>query len=201
MPVCATCSRRSASPPVIRTMCGSLRHPAWPVPSHCRGGRSACPQAIVTDLGREQQRGVLAHELAHLVRRDPLWLGSGAGDGAPLLPPAAQLARAPRTAGDGRVRLRRLGRAPGGFRPAAGPLPPHRGGVDRRSHRTAAGAGDGVARFAPHASRRAVGARRWYPCRSRPAHGPRPGCPHGCGNDGGRPRRDRRCAGDAPGSP
>ena len=39
-------------------------------------GREIClPQAIVTDLGREQQRGVLAHELAHLVRRDPLWLG------------------------------------------------------------------------------------------------------------------------------
>ena len=35
-------------------------------------GREIClPQAIVTDLGREQQRGVLAHELAHLVRRDP----------------------------------------------------------------------------------------------------------------------------------
>jgi len=39
-------------------------------------GREIClPQAIVSNLGREQQRGVLAHELAHLVRRDPLWLG------------------------------------------------------------------------------------------------------------------------------
>jgi beta-lactamase regulating signal transducer with metallopeptidase domain len=39
-------------------------------------GREIClPEAVLTDLGPEQQRGVLAHELAHLVRRDPLWLG------------------------------------------------------------------------------------------------------------------------------
>lgn len=39
-------------------------------------GREIClPEAVVTELGPEQQRGVLAHELAHLVRRDPLWLG------------------------------------------------------------------------------------------------------------------------------
>ncbi|MBP2647413.1 MAG: putative rane protein [Gemmatimonadetes bacterium] len=39
-------------------------------------GREIClPEAVVTELGREQQRGVLAHELAHVVRRDPLWLG------------------------------------------------------------------------------------------------------------------------------
>jgi Zn-dependent protease with chaperone function len=39
-------------------------------------GHEICvPQAVVTDLGREHQRGVLAHELAHLIRRDPLWLG------------------------------------------------------------------------------------------------------------------------------
>lgn len=39
-------------------------------------GREICvPEAVVTDLGPEQQRGVLAHELAHLVRRDPVWLG------------------------------------------------------------------------------------------------------------------------------
>lgn len=40
-------------------------------------GREIClPEAVVTDLGQEQQRGVLAHELAHLVRRDPCWLGA-----------------------------------------------------------------------------------------------------------------------------
>ena len=39
-------------------------------------GHEICvPQAVVTDLGHEHQRGVLAHELAHLIRRDPLWLG------------------------------------------------------------------------------------------------------------------------------
>ena len=39
-------------------------------------GREIClPEAVANGLGLEQQRGVLAHELAHLVRRDPLWLG------------------------------------------------------------------------------------------------------------------------------
>jgi beta-lactamase regulating signal transducer with metallopeptidase domain len=32
------------------------------------------PDAALTDLDREQQESMLAHELAHLVRRDPLWL-------------------------------------------------------------------------------------------------------------------------------
>lgn len=32
------------------------------------------PAAALTDLDDEQMRGLLAHELAHLVRRDPLWL-------------------------------------------------------------------------------------------------------------------------------
>ena len=32
------------------------------------------PEAALTDLDEEQQRGLLAHELAHLSRRDPLWL-------------------------------------------------------------------------------------------------------------------------------
>lgn len=32
------------------------------------------PEAALTDLEPEQQRSMLAHELAHLVRRDPAWL-------------------------------------------------------------------------------------------------------------------------------
>ncbi len=32
------------------------------------------PEAAITDLDEDQQRGLLAHELAHLHRRDPLWL-------------------------------------------------------------------------------------------------------------------------------
>jgi HEAT repeat protein/beta-lactamase regulating signal transducer with metallopeptidase domain len=32
------------------------------------------PLSALTDLDVEQQRGLLAHELAHLIRRDPLWL-------------------------------------------------------------------------------------------------------------------------------
>ena len=39
-------------------------------------GRSeiAVPEAALTELARDQQRGMLAHELAHLERRDPAWL-------------------------------------------------------------------------------------------------------------------------------
>ncbi|HEU4722025.1 MAG TPA: HEAT repeat domain-containing protein, partial [Gemmatimonadaceae bacterium] len=33
------------------------------------------PESALTDLDLEQQRSMLAHELAHLARRDPLWLG------------------------------------------------------------------------------------------------------------------------------
>lgn len=32
------------------------------------------PEAVLTELEPEQQRSLLAHELAHLARRDPLWL-------------------------------------------------------------------------------------------------------------------------------
>jgi HEAT repeat protein/beta-lactamase regulating signal transducer with metallopeptidase domain len=33
------------------------------------------PETALTDLDVEQQRSLLAHELAHLARRDPLWVG------------------------------------------------------------------------------------------------------------------------------
>ena len=33
------------------------------------------PDTALTDLDLEQQRSLLAHELAHLARRDPIWLG------------------------------------------------------------------------------------------------------------------------------
>jgi HEAT repeat protein/beta-lactamase regulating signal transducer with metallopeptidase domain len=33
------------------------------------------PETALTDLDLEQQRSLLAHELAHLARRDPVWLG------------------------------------------------------------------------------------------------------------------------------
>jgi len=40
------------------------------------GGREIClPSAALVELEPEQQRAMLAHELAHLVRRDPQWLG------------------------------------------------------------------------------------------------------------------------------
>ncbi len=39
------------------------------------GTREICvPDAALTELEPDQQRGLLAHELAHLKRRDPLWL-------------------------------------------------------------------------------------------------------------------------------
>ncbi len=37
----------------------------------------ALPEAALTDLDPEQQRSMLAHELAHLERRDPAWLAFG----------------------------------------------------------------------------------------------------------------------------
>jgi HEAT repeat protein/beta-lactamase regulating signal transducer with metallopeptidase domain len=40
------------------------------------GVREICvPDTALTELDAEQQRSLLAHELAHLARRDPLWLG------------------------------------------------------------------------------------------------------------------------------
>ena len=40
------------------------------------GVREICvPDTALTDLDVEQQRSLLAHELAHLARRDPVWLG------------------------------------------------------------------------------------------------------------------------------
>jgi beta-lactamase regulating signal transducer with metallopeptidase domain len=37
-------------------------------------GEICLPERVVTRLDADGQRGVLAHELAHVVRRDPLWL-------------------------------------------------------------------------------------------------------------------------------
>ncbi len=37
------------------------------------------PEAALTELDPAQQRSLLAHELAHLVRRDPFWLALGCG--------------------------------------------------------------------------------------------------------------------------
>jgi HEAT repeat protein/beta-lactamase regulating signal transducer with metallopeptidase domain len=40
------------------------------------GMREICvPESALTELDLEQQRSMLAHELAHLARRDPLWMG------------------------------------------------------------------------------------------------------------------------------
>jgi HEAT repeat protein/beta-lactamase regulating signal transducer with metallopeptidase domain len=38
-------------------------------------GEICVPESALTELDEEQQRSMLAHELAHLARRDPLWLG------------------------------------------------------------------------------------------------------------------------------
>ena len=55
--------------PVRLTRSGSLASPI------ALGRSEICvPDAVLTDLDAGQQRSVLAHELAHLTRRDPLWL-------------------------------------------------------------------------------------------------------------------------------
>jgi beta-lactamase regulating signal transducer with metallopeptidase domain len=50
--------------------------PALPVPVALGvGEREIClPRRALTELGERRQRGLLAHELAHLERRDPAWL-------------------------------------------------------------------------------------------------------------------------------
>src|SRR3954464_15455100 len=40
-------------------------------------GEICVPDTALTELDLEQQRSLLAHELAHLARRDPVWLGIG----------------------------------------------------------------------------------------------------------------------------
>lgn len=42
------------------------------------GAREIClPEAVLTQLSTDEQRSLLAHELAHLTRRDPAWLALG----------------------------------------------------------------------------------------------------------------------------
>ena len=59
-------------------------------------GRSeiVVPEAALTELDRDQQRGMLAHELAHLERRDPFWLTAAClAERAGFLQPLNRLAR------------------------------------------------------------------------------------------------------------
>ena len=81
--------RRPVSEPVIISMLETLRHlgkVTQPVQLTSASGLTspvalgqaeiALPNAALTELDREQQRSMLAHELAHLVRRDPVWLAA-----------------------------------------------------------------------------------------------------------------------------
>jgi beta-lactamase regulating signal transducer with metallopeptidase domain len=54
--------------PVRLTAC-----PATPTPLALGGGEICVPPRFLTGLDPEQQRSALAHELAHLARRDPAW--------------------------------------------------------------------------------------------------------------------------------
>lgn len=54
--------------PVRLTACA-----ATPTPLALGGGEVCVPPRFLTDLDPEQQRSALAHELAHLARRDPVW--------------------------------------------------------------------------------------------------------------------------------
>lgn len=48
--------------------------PACPVPMAIGRGEVCVPERFLVELDAEQQRGALAHETAHLARRDPAWL-------------------------------------------------------------------------------------------------------------------------------
>ena len=57
-------------------------------------GEICVPGPVLTELDASQQRGVLAHELAHLRRRDPLWLiGAGILERVFFFQPLNRLAR------------------------------------------------------------------------------------------------------------
>jgi beta-lactamase regulating signal transducer with metallopeptidase domain len=60
--------RSARVPPVRLTVSGRVGSPV------VLGDREIClPERALTDLDREQQYTVLAHEVAHIVRRDPAW--------------------------------------------------------------------------------------------------------------------------------
>jgi HEAT repeat protein/beta-lactamase regulating signal transducer with metallopeptidase domain len=67
----------------LRTLAGVSRPiqltcaPALPSPVALGHDEICVPNAALTELDADQQRTMLAHELAHLTRRDPLWLTVG----------------------------------------------------------------------------------------------------------------------------
>jgi HEAT repeat protein/beta-lactamase regulating signal transducer with metallopeptidase domain len=78
--------RADVTDPALLGMMGGLRRNAglWrpirltacaatPTPLALGGGEVCVPPRFLTDLDPEQQRSALAHELAHLARRDPAW--------------------------------------------------------------------------------------------------------------------------------
>jgi HEAT repeat protein len=58
--------------------------PECPVPMALTSSEVCVPARFLVDLDPEQQRGALAHEVAHLARRDPQWLGVDAIIGSVL---------------------------------------------------------------------------------------------------------------------
>jgi beta-lactamase regulating signal transducer with metallopeptidase domain len=76
--------------PVRLTAC-----PATPTPLALGGGEICVPPRFLTDLDPEQQRSALAHELAHLARRDPAWhFGIGILESVFFFQPLNRMARA-----------------------------------------------------------------------------------------------------------
>ena len=67
--ILATLAPRSGAGRVTLTSSATISSPV------ALGLREICvPAAALTELDEDQQRGLLAHELAHLARRDPAWL-------------------------------------------------------------------------------------------------------------------------------
>ena len=79
------CDRRYGSPRARRARC------LWPWP----GDRSCCPSDSCWQLDAEHQRAALAHEVAHVIRRDPAWrILAGAIERAFFFQPLNRVARA-----------------------------------------------------------------------------------------------------------
>jgi HEAT repeat protein/Zn-dependent protease with chaperone function len=64
-----SCRRRTAQ----RRPMQLTTSPICPVPLALAGRRIVLPDRFLRDLDREQQRAALAHEMAHVIRRDPEW--------------------------------------------------------------------------------------------------------------------------------
>ena len=97
------------------------------VPLALVGRQIVLPERFLRELDAEQQRAALAHEIAHVVRRDPAWrIVAATLSRAFFFQPLNSVARC-ETLRLRRVSVRSVGRAADAFAACPGPLPRRRG--------------------------------------------------------------------------